>query len=104
MVSTSEGIVIQAKKEDILRDILTATRAITVLVKGKPNDFEVEVGIGKWIQNLAVTAVETVITGGLFLLINIPAMIWNFDVENQVVNRITRIVETKPAKETIPAE
>jgi hypothetical protein len=104
IVSTSKGHVIQAKKEDFLRDLLTATRAITIIIKGEPNDFEVQVGIGKWIQNLAVTAVEAVITGGLFLLINIPEMIWNFDVETQVVNKITRIVETKPAKETtIPA-
>lgn len=104
MVSTPQGNVIQAKKEDLVRSLLTATRAITVLVKGEPNDFVIEVGIGKWIQNLAVTAVETVITGGLFLLINIPEMIWNFDVENQIVNKITRIVETKPAMETVPAE
>ncbi|MCW4025442.1 MAG: hypothetical protein NWF01_10485 [Candidatus Bathyarchaeota archaeon] len=101
IASTSKGYVIQAKKEDLLRDILTATRAITILIEGEPNDFEVQVGIGKWIQNLAVTAVEAVMTGGLFLLINIPEMVWNFDVENQVVNKITRIVETKPAKETV---
>jgi hypothetical protein len=104
MVSTSKGHVIQAKKEDILRDILTATRAISILVTGEPNNFVVEVGIGKWIQNLAVTTVETIITGGLFLLVNIPEMVWNFDVENEVVNKITRIVEAKPATEAIPAE
>jgi hypothetical protein len=104
IINTSKGQVIQAKKEDLLRDILTATRSITILIEGEPNDFQVHVGIGKWIQNLAVTAVEAVITGGLFLLINIPEMIWNFDVENQVVNKVTRIVEAKPAKETtIPA-
>lgn len=104
LVSTSKGHLIQAKKEDLLRDILTATRAITVLIEGEPNDFEVQVGIGKWVQNLAVTAVEAVITGGLFLLVNIPEMVWNFDVENQVVNKVTRIIESKPAKETsIPA-
>ncbi len=104
MVSTSKGHVIQAKKEDILRDILTATRAISILVTGEPNNFIVEVGIGKWIQNLAVTTVETIITGGLFLLVNIPEMVWNFDVENEVVNKITRIVEAKPTTEAIPAE
>jgi hypothetical protein len=103
-VSTPKGIVIQAKKEDLLRNILTTTRALTILVAGKPNDFVVEVGIGKWIQNLGVAAVETVITGGLFLLINVPAMLWNFQVEGEVVEKITRIVESKPMKEEIPAE
>jgi len=47
MVSTPKGIVIQAKKEDLLRNIITATRTITILIAGKPNDFVVEVGIGK---------------------------------------------------------
>jgi hypothetical protein len=103
-VSTPKGIVIQAKKEDLLRNILTATRAITILIAGKPNDFVVEVGIGKWLQNLTVTTVAAVITAGLFLLINVPAMLWNFQVEDEIINKITRIVESKPAVEEIPAQ
>ena len=102
-ISTEKGIVIQAKKEDLLRNILTTTRAITILVAGEPDDFSVEVGIGKWIQNLGVTAVEAVITGGLFLIINIPAMLWNFEVENEIIEKVTRIVESKPMREEIPA-
>ena len=102
-VTTPKGVVIQAKKEDLLRNILTTTRALTILVAGKPNDFVVEVGIGKWIQNLGVTAVEAVITGGLFLIINIPAMLWNFEVENEIIEKVTRIVESKPMREEIPA-
>jgi len=104
MVSTPKGIVIQAKKEDLLRNILTATRTITILIAGKPNDFVVEVGIGKWLQNLGVAAVEAVITGGLFLLINVPAMLWNFQVEDAIINKVTRIVESKPAVEEIPPQ
>ena len=103
-VTTPKGVVIQAKKEDLLRNILTTTRALTILVAGKPNDFVVEVGIGKWIQNLGVAAVETVITGGLFLLINVPAMLWNFQVEGEVVEKITRIVESRPMMEEVSAE
>ena len=103
-VTTPKGVVIQAKKEDLLRNILTTTRAITILVAGEPDDFSVEVGIGKWIQNLGVAAVETVITGGLFLLINVPAMLWNFQVEGEVVEKITRIVESRPMMEEVSAE
>ena len=104
MVSTPKGVVIQAKKEDLLRNILTATRAITILVAGKPNDFVVEVGVGKWLQNLTVAAVAAVITAGLFLLINVPAMLWNFQVEDEIINKITRIVESQPAVEELPQQ
>jgi len=78
--------------------------AITILIAGKPNDFVVEVGIGKWLQNLGVAAVEAVITGGLFLIINVPAMLWNFQVEDAIINKVTRIVESKPAVEEIPPQ
>ncbi len=33
---------------------------MNVLIEGTPDDFTVTIGIGKWIQNIAVTAVETV--------------------------------------------
>lgn len=98
MSVTSKGTVIQARKEGLLRDVLTAGRAITVLVAGEPNNFTVEVGIGKWLQNLTVAAVEAVITGGLFLIINIPAMLWNYNIEGEIVDKITKIVESKPTE------
>lgn len=99
--SAPEGIIIQARKEGFLREILAAGRAITIQIAGEPNDFSVEVGIGKWLQNLAVTAVSAAITGGLFLIINVPAMLWNFNIESEIIDKITRIIESKPE---IPAE
>jgi hypothetical protein len=100
--NTSKAIVIQARKEDILRDIITADRALTILISGQPDDFTVRVGIGKWLQNLSVAAVETVLTAGLFLVIDVPEMLWNRHVENDVINKITRLVENK--QETLTPE
>ncbi len=56
------GIIIQAQKAGVLRDIITADRAFTILIAGQPNDFTIHVGIGKWVQNLAVAAIEALLT------------------------------------------
>lgn len=94
-IETGKGIVIQARKENILRDIFTADRALTILVSGVPNDFNIRVGIGRWVQNLTVAAVEAILTSGLFLIIDVPEMVWNARIENEVIKEITVIVESK---------
>lgn len=86
------GIVIQAKKAGILRDIITADRAFSILIAGQPNDFTIHVGVGKWIQNLAVAAVEVVLLSWLFLAVDVPEMLWTQHVERGIVKEITQIV------------
>ena len=86
------GIVIQAKKAGILRDIITADRAFSILITGQPNDFSIHIGIGKWIQNLAVAAVETVLLSWLFLAVDVPEMLWTQHVEKGIAKEITQIV------------
>ncbi len=54
--SAPQGVVIQATKSGILRDIITANRAFTILITGDPNNFVVHIGIGKLIQNIGVAA------------------------------------------------
>lgn len=84
--------VIQATKAGILRDIITADRAFTILISGQPNDFSVRVGIGKLIQNLAVTAVEALLLTELFLVVDVPEMLWTVHVEKAVIQEIEQIV------------
>ena len=86
------GIVIQAQKAGILRDIITADRAFTILITGQPNDFSIHVGIGKWIQNLAVAAAEAILLSWLFLAVDVPEMLWTEHVEREIVKEITQIV------------
>jgi hypothetical protein len=86
------GTVVQATKAGILRDIITADRAFTILISGQPNDFTVRVGIGKLIQNLAVTAVEALLLTELFLVVDVPEMLWTTHVEKQVIQEITQII------------
>ena len=90
--SAPQGIVIQATKAGILRDIITANRAFTILITGDPNNFVVHIGIGKLIQNLAVTAAETILLSGQFLAVDVPEMLWTRHVEKEILNRIVQLV------------
>jgi hypothetical protein len=86
------GQVIQAQKAGILRDIIAADRCFTITISGQPNDFTVHIGIGKWIQNLAVAAVETLLLSVLFLAVDVPEMLWTTHVERQIADKITQII------------
>jgi len=86
------GRIIQAQKAGIPRGIIDANRAFTIMVTGEPNDFTVHIGIGKWIQNLAVAAVETIFLTWLFLVVDVPEMLWTTHVENGIAKEITRMV------------
>ena len=86
------GFVIQAQKAGILRDIITADRCFTITISGQPNDFAVHIGIGKWIQNLAVAAAETILLTWLFLAVDVPEMLWTRHVEGEIAKKITEIV------------
>ncbi len=86
------GIVIQAKKAGILRDIIAADRAFTITVAGQSNDFSIHVGIGKFFQNLGVAAAEALLLSELFLAVDVPEMLWTRHVENEIVKEINQIV------------
>jgi hypothetical protein len=86
------GRVIQAQKAGILRGIIDANRAFTIMVTGDPNDFTVHIGIGKWVQNLAVAAAEVILLSVLFLAVDVPELLWTQHVEKGLAKEITKIV------------
>src|SRR5256712_11699455 len=69
------GTIIQAQKAGILRDIITADRAFTIMISGQPNDFTIHVGIGKWVQNIAVAGGGTLPLSGVFLAVHRRRMV-----------------------------
>src|SRR3989454_12383195 len=94
------GTIIQAQKAGILRDIITADRAFTIMISGQPNDFTIHIGIGKWIQNIAVAAVEVLLISVLFLAVDVPEMLWTQHVERGIAEEITQLVEGTPLQQT----
>lgn len=92
LTTAPTGIIIQAQKAGVLRDIVDADRVFSILISGKPDDFSVHIGIGKFVQNLAVAAAEALLLSELFLAVDVPEMVWTKHVENGIAKEITAIV------------
>jgi hypothetical protein len=86
------GMLIQAQKGGFLRELITSERALNILIQGEPNNFSVRVGIGKWVQNIAVATVETLLISELFLPLDVGEMLWNVEVEKKILKKIDDFV------------
>jgi hypothetical protein len=89
---SDQGTVIQAVKGGFLRDIVSADRAFTITIIGSPDDFTVRFGIGKWLQNLGVAAVETLLVSELFLPIDVADSLWSLEVEDTIIADLKKFV------------
>lgn len=86
--------IVQAQKGGILRDLIAADRALTFTFEKVGNQLKVTAGIGKWIQNLAVTAVETILLSPLFLAIDVPEMLWTEHVESEIMKGLEQLISS----------
>jgi hypothetical protein len=89
---SAQGTVLQAKKGGFLRGVVDADRALSVLVSGQPDDFTVRIGIGKWVEHLAVAAIETLLISDLFLVVDVAEMAWNFEIEDKLAKQVEALV------------
>jgi len=89
---SDQGTVIQARKSGILREIVAAERAFTITITGTSSDFTVRFGIGKWLQNLAVAAFETLLLSDLFLVIDVADSLWSLEIEDKIIADLKKFV------------
>jgi len=89
---SDQGTVLQAMKSGFLRDIVSADRAFTITITGSSSDFTVRFGIGKWLQNLSVAAIETLLISELFLPIDVADSLWSLEVENTIIADLKKFV------------
>jgi hypothetical protein len=89
---SDQGTVLQATKGGFLRDIVSADRAFTITISGSPSDFTVRFGVGKWLQNLSVAAIETLLVSELFLPIDVADSMWSLEVENTIIADLKKFV------------
>jgi hypothetical protein len=89
---SDQGVVIQAKKGGFLRGVVAADRAMTITIAGSPADFTVRIGIGKWLEHLAVAAIETLLISDLFLIVDVADSAWNLEIEDKLVKNIKSFV------------
>ena len=55
--------VVQAKKAGVARTLTSTRKVITIVIKGNPNEFQVEVGTGEWGKGVAMAVVLTGVIG-----------------------------------------
>jgi len=94
--ASPHGTVVQAKKGNWLSAIIASDRALTVLLDGEPNNFTVRLGIGKWLEHLGVTAVESLLISPLFILVDVPETLWNFEIEGKISKQIDTLIGQVP--------
>jgi len=87
-------VLVQAQKGGILRDLIVADRALNFLFEKVPEGMKVTVGMGKWVQNLAIATIEILLVSELFLFVDVPEMLWTSHVENQLMKKLDEIVES----------
>ncbi len=90
--ASTQGVVIQAQKGGFLASLVDADRALTIWISGTPGDFTVRVGIGRWLQHLAVLVIETLLISDLFLPIDVAETAWNLEVEDKLVEDVRAFV------------
>jgi len=91
--STSpQGTVLQAQKGGFLRGLVDADRALSIVIAGEPDDFTVRIGIGRWIEHLAVAAIETLLISDLFLVVDVAETAWNFEIEDKLVKDLEAFI------------
>ncbi len=89
---SDHGVVIQAKKGGFLSKVIDADRALTIMVSGTPADFVVRVGLGKWLEHLAVAAVETLLISDLFLVVDVAESGWDIEIEDKFAKNVKSFV------------
>jgi len=85
--------ILQAQKGGILRDIIAAERALTFTFEKSGDKVKATVGVGKWLQNLGVTALEALFISELFVFIDVPEILWNSHVENELLKKLKEIAK-----------
>ena len=91
---SSEGqkAVIQAQKAGILRDIITADRALTFTFENAPEGLHVGAGIGKWLKNIGIAVAEALLLSELFIVVDVPEMLWTEHVEKQLMRELDQTI------------
>lgn len=85
--------VVQAMKTGFLRGLIAADRALTFTFDQTSGDLHVTTGVGKWLGNLAITAIEVIFLSDLFLFVDVPEMLWTEKVEKDILQKLDMIVQ-----------
>ncbi len=89
----NDQAILQAQKAGILRDIIAADRALTFTFKKDNDNIDVNIGVAKLLQNLGVTAIETILLSEIFIVIDVPEIAWTDHVEKDLLKQLEQIAQ-----------
>ncbi|HEU97859.1 MAG TPA: hypothetical protein ENO36_03270 [Fervidicoccus fontis] len=95
-VAGVERGILQARKGGILQELIASDRALTLTFELQPDGLLVKVGVANWQRNIAIAAIETLLISGLFLLVDVPEILWNKHIEEEVLKVLDQIIEKAP--------
>ncbi len=72
--------------------MVDADRSLTITIKGSPDDLTVRVGIGRWLENLGVAAIETLLISELFLVVDVADSAWNVEIEDKLIKDLKKFM------------
>ncbi len=84
--------ILQAQKFGILRGLIAADRALTfVFTAESGGQIKVDVGVGRLLGDITVTAIEVLLLSEIFIVIDIPEIAWSDHVEKELLNELQTI-------------
>ena len=84
---------IQGTKQGIWRSITASARAYSIRIDGSPDDFKIEIGVGKWINNTTSLAIITILSGTLLLPFCGAAALWSKKISRDLKNYIELTID-----------
>jgi hypothetical protein len=84
----SDKAILQAQKFGILRGLVAADRALTFVFTVQGSQVKVEVGVGRLLGDLAVTAIEVILISEIFIIVDIPEIAWSDHVEKELLDEL----------------
>ena len=78
------GYLIQAKKGGIFRTLLASDRAYTIIIEGNSSNFKMKVGVGEWLKDLGIAAMESFFLTPLLAFVEVPEAFWSYEIEHHL--------------------
>ncbi len=84
--------ILQAQKFGILRGLIAADRALTfVFTAESGGQVKVDVGVGRLLGDITITAIEVLLLSEIFIVIDIPEIAWSDHVEKELLTELQTI-------------
>jgi hypothetical protein len=87
----SDKAILQAQKFGILRGLVAADRALTFVFTSDSGQIKVEVGVGRLLGDIAVTAIEVILISEIFIVVDIPEIAWSDHVEKELLDELQNL-------------